>query len=82
MVRRYAGVWAVVAALVWAVGPAGAADRPNVLWLVAEDFGPHLGCYGAKGVPTPALDRLAADGVRTRASSPPPPCAPPAGRRG
>ena len=48
--------------------PAGtvatAADRPNILWLIAEDFGPDLGCYGTKQVWTPNLDKLAADGVR------------------
>jgi arylsulfatase A-like enzyme len=38
--------------------------RPNILWLVAEDFGPHLGCYGTTQVWTPNLDRLAAGGVR------------------
>ncbi|MDD4872257.1 MAG: sulfatase [Kiritimatiellae bacterium] len=38
--------------------------RPNILWLIAEDFGLHLGCYGAKDVWTPNLDRLAAEGVR------------------
>jgi arylsulfatase A-like enzyme len=42
----------------------GAPTRPNVLWLIAEDFGQHLGCYGAKEVTTPNLDRLAAEGVR------------------
>ncbi len=39
-------------------------DRPNILWLVAEDFGPALGCYGAQQVSTPNLDRLASQGVR------------------
>jgi arylsulfatase A-like enzyme len=39
------------------------APRPNILWLIAEDFGPHLGCYGTKEVSTPNLDRLAAQGV-------------------
>ena len=38
--------------------------RPNILWLTAEDLGPHLGCYRATQVWTPNLDRLAADGVR------------------
>ena len=33
--------------------------RPNVLWLTAEDIGPHLGCYGLEEVKTPALDDLA-----------------------
>ena len=41
-----------------------AADRPNILWLIAEDLGQHLGCYGAKEVCTPNLDRMASDGVR------------------
>lgn len=38
--------------------------RPNVLWLVAEDFGPELACYGTEQVDSPNLDRLAAEGVR------------------
>ncbi len=38
--------------------------RPNILWLVAEDFGPELGCYGTGQVKSPNLDRLAAHGVR------------------
>lgn len=40
------------------------AAQPNILWLIAEDFGQHLGCYGTKEVTTPHLDRLAAEGVR------------------
>jgi N-sulfoglucosamine sulfohydrolase len=41
-----------------------AAERPNILWLIAEDFSPDLGCYGATEVSTPILDRLAEQGVR------------------
>lgn len=42
-----------------------AADvRPNILWLIAEDFGQHLGCYGTKEVWTPNIDKLAAEGMR------------------
>lgn len=37
--------------------------RPNVVWLVAEDIGPHLAAYGDRTVKTPHLDRLAAEGV-------------------
>lgn len=40
------------------------AARPNILWLVSEDMGPVLGCYGQKNVSTPNLDRLAGEGVR------------------
>jgi N-sulfoglucosamine sulfohydrolase len=43
-------------------------DRPNVLLIVSEDNGPHLGCYGDPYIATPHLDRLASEGVRfTRA---------------
>jgi len=38
--------------------------RPNIVWLSCEDIGPHLGCYGDAYAHTPALDRLAAEGVR------------------
>src|SRR5215204_5632606 len=37
-------------------GPA-APRRPNVLWIVADDCGPDLGCYGTPAVRTPNLDR-------------------------
>jgi arylsulfatase A-like enzyme len=43
---------------------ASAADRPNILWLIAEDFSPDLGCYGTEQVWTPNLDHLAEQGVR------------------
>ena len=51
--------------------------RPNILWLIAEDFGPHLGSYGTREVWTPNLDRLAASGVRyTRFFTTSPVCSP------
>lgn len=39
-------------------------SRPNVLLIVSEDHGPHLGCYGDPNARTPTLDRLAAEGAR------------------
>ena len=51
--------------------------RPNILWLIGEDFGCHLGCYGTKEVWSPNLDKLAADGVRyTRFYTTAPVCSP------
>ena len=65
-----AGRWLLsVGLILWAScqqGHAASSDagsRPNFLWLIAEDLGPHLGCFGTKEVSTPNLDRLAADGV-------------------
>ncbi|MBI2825160.1 MAG: sulfatase [Planctomycetia bacterium] len=54
---------------------AGVIERPNILWLVAEDMGPELACYGAAQVHTPTIDRLARGGVRfTRAFTTAPVC--------
>ncbi len=54
---------------------AGAASRPNILWLIAEDLGPELQCYGTTQVWTPNIDRLAIQGVRyTRAYTTAPVC--------
>lgn len=38
--------------------------RPNILWILAEDIGPQLGCYGEALIQTPNLDRLASQGAR------------------
>jgi arylsulfatase A-like enzyme len=35
---------------------------PNILWIIAEDIGLDLGCYGEPLARTPNLDRLAAEG--------------------
>ncbi len=37
--------------------------RPNILWLVSEDNGPFLGCYGDSFADTPSLDRLASESI-------------------
>ncbi|NDC64180.1 MAG: sulfatase [Planctomycetia bacterium] len=45
--------------------PAGPVRRPNIVLLLADDLGINdLGCYGRKDHRTPAIDRLAAGGVR------------------
>jgi uncharacterized sulfatase len=56
---------------------ADAPKRPNIVWIVAEDISPNLGCYGDKDAITPNLDRLAARGARfTRCFTHAPVCAP------
>ena len=52
-------------------------SRPNIIWIIAEDMCPDLGCYGLKTVKTPNLDRLAAEGTRyTKAYATSPVCSP------
>ena len=76
-----ASVVLAIVILLWPICPAGAAEQPqqppNVLWLIAENMGPDLGCYGVQEVVTPHLDRLAAQGMRyTRAFATAPVCSP------
>jgi len=52
-------------------------DRPNVLWIVVDDMSADFGCYGSAAVPTPHVDRLAAEGTRfARAFVTAPVCSP------
>lgn len=57
---------------------APAPERLNVVFILADDLGwAELGSYGQKKIPTPHLDRLAAEGMRfTRHYSGAPVCAP------
>lgn len=41
-----------------------AGERPNVVWIIADDLSPELSCYGYSGVSTPNIDRLATEGTR------------------
>ena len=39
--------------------------KPNIICIMADDMGyGDLGCYGATKIPTPHMDRIAAEGVR------------------
>ncbi len=40
-------------------------ERPNVIYILADDLGiGDLGCYGQEKIKTPAIDNLAANGIR------------------
>ena len=39
-------------------------SRPNILWIIAEDMSPDLGCYGNQVVTTPNIDGLAEKGMK------------------
>jgi N-sulfoglucosamine sulfohydrolase len=55
-----------------------AADRPNILFVIADDQSyPHASAYGTTWVKTPAFDRVAREGLLfTRAYTPNAKCAP------
>jgi len=72
---------AVVSLLSWRTLAAALAgdlrERPNILWIMAEDISTELSCYGHPAVQTPHLDKLAQDGTRyTNAFTTAPSCAP------
>lgn len=45
------------------MGPSIAQKRPNIIWLMAEDIGNDLECYGMKAVKTPNINKLAEEGI-------------------
>lgn len=52
-------------------------EKPNILWLVAEDLSPYIPAFGDSTIVTPNLDRLAKEGVvYTHVFSPSGVCAP------
>jgi uncharacterized sulfatase len=57
---------------------APAADRPNIVLILADDLGyGDLGCYGHPKFKTPHLDKMAAEGAKlTQFNTPMPFCAP------
>ncbi|MCX6919810.1 MAG: sulfatase-like hydrolase/transferase [Verrucomicrobia bacterium] len=65
-------------ALLLPVVAALAADKPNVIFILADDLGAHdLGCFGSSFYETPNLDRLAKRGTRfTQAYAASPLCSP------
>jgi arylsulfatase A-like enzyme len=55
----------VILALGNAAASAWADDRPNLIWIMADDLGyGDLGCYGQKVIGTPHLDQMARQGMR------------------
>ena len=64
-------------AVALACGGAAAQTRPNIVWIIADDYSPDAGCYGDPVANTPRIDQLAAQGIKfTRAYSTSPVCSP------
>ena len=53
----------IASAGVLASAYAGDQQPPNIVWILGEDMGPDLGCWGVN-VRTPNIDRLASEGMR------------------
>lgn len=70
LIKKSASPWLLLATLVAfsaAIVPTvAAADRPNIVLVMADDLGfSDLGCYGSE-IDTPTLDSLAQNGLRFR----------------
>ncbi len=63
--HRFAGLGAIAAVILSCItAPAGAAEQPNLLLIIADDLGyGDLGCTGSQTIATPHIDALARDGV-------------------
>jgi arylsulfatase A len=60
-------VTVIALTLLGLAGARGSAQqrRPNIIFIYADDMGyGDLGCYGAKAIKTPNIDRMAAEGLR------------------
>ena len=71
---------AIVLALAFIVSPTFAADKPNIILILSDDFGygdsaPYGGGPG-RGMPTPALERLANEGMTFFSNYAQPSCTP------
>ncbi len=60
--RRTGGTLAAAFALLFAIATA-TPTRPNLLFILTEDHGAHLGFLGTSGLQTPHMDSLARTGV-------------------
>ncbi len=63
----------VLFAILCALAIAAPAKPPNILWIVVDDMSANFSCYGEQAIQTPAVDRLAEEGLlfsRAYATSP------------
>lgn len=73
----YGRLWCAVVVILVGIVAQAAPARPNVVLLLVDDLGYEaLGAYGGVSYETPALDRLAASGVRFTHAYATPLCAP------
>lgn len=67
----------LLCALLLLAATEGRSERPNILWITAEDMSATLGCYGDEYAHTPHIDELAEQSARyTHAFATAPVCSP------
>ena len=54
----------LTAALISSSAALQGTENPNILWLVIDDMGIEMSCYGEKAIQPPNIDRLASEGMR------------------
>lgn len=59
-------MWAIGVILAGFASMAEAKERPNILFIIFDDWGKHAGAYGTDWVQTPNFDRIAREGVLFR----------------
>ncbi len=64
LARSSAAAALLFAAAVLRAETPAAPVRPNILWIVMDDAGAELPCYGERAIATPHIDRLAREGTR------------------
>ncbi len=63
--RTFLSLAATAAASAGAARVAASANRPNIVFIMADDLGyADLSCYGSRDIATPRIDRLAREGMR------------------
>ena len=69
MKQESPGIHLVIMMLIMLAAPiALAKTQPNVIFMLTDDLGySDIGCYGAKKVKTPHIDRLAEEGFTSKA---------------
>ncbi|MCX8494754.1 MAG: sulfatase-like hydrolase/transferase, partial [Akkermansiaceae bacterium] len=78
VINALASLMLVIPVVLLAAEPAKVPAKPNILFAVADDwsFG-HAGAYGCKWISTPAMDRVAREGILfTQAYTPNAKCSP------
>ncbi len=65
MIRRYSWLLVCLIALASQASLAvSAATPPNIVWIFVDDMSANFSCYGEKTIQTPAVDKLASEGMR------------------